>query len=255
MADKTIAVRGVSFGDGTPRICVPLVAETYEGLSQELGNLEGLPWDFVEWRADFYEAAEDPAAVRVALELIRARVSGKPVLFTVRTAAEGGAFGKDFEAYRHLLLAAAGTGLADLIDIQLMAAAPEEIRLLTEEMHWAGARVIGSFHDFETTPSVEEMTALLCRMQELGMDMTKIAVMPRSRRDVLKLLEAAVRMETDLGDRPCITMSMGRTGLISRIAGTFTGSAVTFASAGRASAPGQIAAEKMAVILSALGEG
>ena len=72
---------------------------------------------------------------------------------------------------------------------------------------------------------------------------------------VLELLKAAVRMETCEGDRPCITMSMGRMGLISRIAGSFTGSAVTFATAGRASAPGQIPAREMAGILRALDGG
>ena len=253
MADKTIEVRGVCFGNGTPRICVPLVTETYTGLTVELGHLDGVPWDLVEWRADFYEGAEDPAAVKAALELIRGKISGKPLLFTVRTAAEGGVFGKDFEVYRDILLGAAQTGLIDLADIQLKAGSQEQVRGLTEDLHKAGVLVIGSFHDFEATPSSEEMTALLCRMQELEMDMTKIAVMPRSREDVLELLKAAVQMDTRLGDRPCITMSMGKAGLISRIAGSFTGSAVTFAAAGRSSAPGQIPAEKMAAILSALG--
>lgn len=255
MADKTIEVRGVCFGNGTPRICVPLVAETYAGLAEELGHLERVPWDLAEWRADFYEGKEDPGAVRAALELIREKVPAKPVLFTVRTAAEGGEFGKGFEEYRNIVLGAAGTGMIDLADVQLMAGPQEQVRALTEDLHQAGVRVIGSFHDFKATPSAGEMTGLLCRMQELGMDMTKIAVMPRSREDVLELLKAAVRMETRLGDRPCITMSMGRTGLISRIAGPFTGSAVTFACAGRSSAPGQIPAEKMAAILSAFGEG
>ena len=254
MADKTIEIRGVCFGNGTPRICVPLVSQTREALAEELSRLAFIPWDLVEWRADFYESAEDPEAVEAALKLIREKISGKPLLFTVRTSAEGGAFGKGFEEYRNILLGAARTGLADLTDVQLMAGTKEQIRALTEELQAAGTRVIGSFHDFEKTPAAEEMTDILCRMQELGMDMTKIAVMPRDREDVLELLKAAVLMDTRLGDRPCVSMSMGRDGLISRIAGSFTGSAITFASASRASAPGQIAAEKMAAILLALEE-
>ena len=255
MAGKTLEVRDVCFGSGTPRICVPLVAETYAALSQALKQLDGAPWDLAEWRADHYEDAEDSVAVREALELIRSKINNRPLLFTVRTAAEGGEFGKGFEEYRGILLSAAQTGLIDLADVQLMAGPREQVSALCRDLQRAGVRVIGSFHDFKATPPAEEMTALLCSMQELGMDMTKIAVMPRSREDVLELLKAAVRMETCEGDRPCITMSMGRMGLISRIAGSFTGSAVTFATAGRASAPGQIPAREMAGILRALDGG
>ena len=81
------------------------------------------------------------------------------------------------------------------------------------------------------------------------MDITKLAVMPKCRRDVLRLLEAAVEMEEEKGDRPCITMSMGNLGMISRIAGSLTGSALTFGTAGRASAPGQFSAKEAAEFL------
>ena len=48
---------------------------------------------------------------------------------------------------------------------------------------------------------------------------------------------------------PVITMSMGKQGIVSRISGSLTGSALTFATAGEASAPGQIPVEKMREIL------
>ena len=84
------------------------------------------------------------------------------------------------------------------------------------------------------------------------MDIAKLAVMPVSRGDVLRLLEVSVRMHENFADRPFITMSMGKLGGISRLAGSFDGSAITFATCGRASAPGQIPSEALMGILKLL---
>ena len=46
-------------------------------------------------------------------------------------------------------------------------------------------------------------------------------------------------------EKPVITMSMGKTGVLSRLYGEVTGSAVTFAAGIRASAPGQIPVKRM----------
>ena len=86
-------------------------------------------------------------------------------------------------------------------------------------------------------------------MQELGFDMTKIAVMPRKERDVLDLLDATLAMKETFGDRPFVTMSMGKIGIISRMTGECFGSSLTFGTAGAASAPGQIDAKELKQIL------
>ena len=62
--------------------------------------------------------------------------------------------------------------------------------------------------------------------------MAKIAVMPQSREDVMTLMEATMEADHSL-DIPVVTMSMGRLGVLSRLAGTLTGSAMTFARCGR----------------------
>ena len=92
----------------------------------------------------------------------------------------------------------------------------------------------------------EELIRRLTRMQEMGADVAKIAVMPQSREDVMTLMEATMEADHSL-DIPVVTMSMGRLGVLSRLAGTLTGSAMTFASVGEASAPGQIPIEQMRV--------
>ena len=79
----------------------------------------------------------------------------------------------------------------------------------------------------------------------MGADIPKIAVMPQTKKDVLTLLSATEEMASDYADRPIITMSMAGTGVISRLCGEVFGSSMTFGAAGKASAPGQIGAEKL----------
>lgn len=86
-------------------------------------------------------------------------------------------------------------------------------------------------------------------MQEYGADIAKIAVMPKTSGDVLRLLEATNEMKEKHTETPVITMSMSGLGKVSRICGEVFGSAVTFASAGQASAPGQLPVEDMRAAL------
>ena len=226
---RTVNVRGVVFGSGLPKICIPLVARDAAQLDAALALAAKSEYDLVEFRADHY--AEDE---RQALVMIRERIGDKPLLYTLRTAEEGGAASPDDKEYTARILSAAP--LADLVDVQQgRLKSPELLDTVRER----GARVIGSFHDFSGTPCADEIVRILTRMQEQGFDMTKTAVMPRTRRDVLELMEASVRMAEELADRPFITLSMGALGMVSRSSGTLTGSCLTFGTAGEASAPGQ----------------
>ena len=69
--------------------------------------------------------------------------------------------------------------------------------------------------------------------------------------DVLDLLQTTAQISAQTM-HPIITMSMGKLGVISRISGATFGSAVTFATVGQASAPGQIPLDKMRAILQAI---
>ena len=106
-----------------------------------------------------------------------------------------------------------------------------------------------SSHDFRKTPSRETILGRLRKMQELGADIPKIAVMPQIKNDVLALLAATVEMSEQYARVPIITMSMAGTGVVSRLAGETFGSAVTYGSAGKLSAPGQVAVEELSRIL------
>ncbi|MCC8049955.1 MAG: type I 3-dehydroquinate dehydratase [Clostridiales bacterium] len=230
---KVITVRGLTLGDGIPKICVPVTAHSLSQMEEQLKKIRITPHDLVELRADFYEG--DPIEELTAL---RAALPETPILFTFRTKEEGGERSVTLNDYAALNRQAAGLS-ADLIDLEYNRG-EDFVRGLCQKLQDAGVKVVASFHDFSGTPSAEKLTELLCRMQALGADVTKAAVMPQSERDVLTLMSAAVEMKEQIADRPYIVMSMGALGGISRLAGTLTGSAVTFASAGSVSAPGQM---------------
>ena len=258
---KTVQVRNLVLGDKNPAICVPVVAEDSAALEASLALLKTAPYDLAEFRADHLAClyaggslADDyTALLERPLQMLRAALGGRPLLFTVRTVQEGGKANLPYPDYEGLLLQAAKTGLVDLIDLELFTAG-ENAAQLTKKLQHPGVKVIGSSHDFSHTPGREDMLGRLLRMQDAGMDITKLAVMPVCRQDVIRLLSVACEMADEKADRPFVTISMGPLGNVSRISGSLTGSAFTFASAGRSSAPGQIPAEQMRQVLDALGE-
>ncbi|MDY5906864.1 MAG: type I 3-dehydroquinate dehydratase [Anaerovoracaceae bacterium] len=246
-----VEVNGLKIGEGMPKICIPVVAENIEEIKKQAGRIMFTPADIVEWRVDHLKKGDDIPSVLVALDKLRQYLSEKPVLFTFRTAAEGGKKAVSAEKYVELYEAVIESGKAELVDIELMLG-DDVVGRLVKKAHENGVRTVLSNHDFNATPPVEVMTERLMKMKALGADIAKIAVMPENSGDVLSLFAASENMKRMEDAIPVITISMGPTGLISRIAGETFGSAVTFASAGKASAPGQIDADELDAVLNTI---
>ncbi len=244
---KSVTVRNVTIGQGRPKICVPIVNKERVSILAEAMTFRNQPIDLVEWRVDWYQASRDIPSVLETAKMLRDVLHDIPILFTYRTKREGGAAAITMEDYVALNTAAAESGLVDLIDVELNTG-DEIIVPLIETIHKQNVKVIVSNHDFHKTPKKDEIVKRLRRMQDLGADIPKIALMPLTRSDVLSLLEATVEMER-YADRPIITMSMDKLGVVSRISGEIFGSAVTFGAATRASAPGQLQVQDLAQIL------
>ncbi|WP_099224558.1 type I 3-dehydroquinate dehydratase [Listeria costaricensis] len=248
---STVTVKNVTIGEGAPKICVPIVGKTIAALQEEATFLKNIELDIVEWRVDFFEGVEDIAAVKEALQALREVLPDTPLLFTFRSKKEGGEKAVSDEYYFELNRELAQTGQIDLVDVELFNEA-SDVKSLIEAAHVAGVKVIISNHDFDKTPAKEEIISRLRKMQELGADIPKIAVMPQSSADVLVLLDATNTMKEQYADRPIITMSMAGVGVISRLAGQVFGSAVTFGAAKKASAPGQIDVAELKHVLNLL---
>ena len=243
-----VEVRNLKLGEGIPKICVPLVGKTNEEILEEAKFLKNVKFDLIEWRVDHYENVENLEKVKEIVKALREEVGETVILFTFRSKKEGGEIEVSDEYYAQLNKTVAETKLVDLVDVELFTG-DEIVKDIVETAHNNGVKVVMSNHDFFKTPAKEEIISRLCKMQDLGADLPKIAVMPNNSEDVVTLLAATEEMHTKYAKQPIITMSMGALGLVSRLSGETFGSALTFGAAKAASAPGQISVDKLALIL------
>ena len=245
---NTIKVKNVILGDGIPKICVPIAARTKKEIIKEALNFKNINADVAEWRVDWFDDAFDIEKVKDVLKDLTVALNNIPLLFTFRTLKEGGEKPIDIETYAVINKAAAATGLIDLLDVEAFIG-DKVVKDIIKTAHIAGVKVVASNHDFEKTPPKKDIIYRLRKMQDLGADIPKIAVMPKCKLDVLELLEATVIMSEKYADRPIITISMSKIGTISRLLGEEFGSALTFGAVNKASAPGQIDVEDLHSIL------
>ena len=185
-----------------------------------------------ELRADLLA---DPAQVRAALTAVRA-ASSLPLLLTYRSATEGGkgaGHGQGYEDYLASLLQLHPPVAA--LDIEMACPAS---KALVAEAKAGGYDVVGSCHDFTATPSAAQITQKLAQITAAGVDITKVAYMPRTAQDVAALRHAAHDFAGAYPHQPLIAISMGQLGAPSR---TDLANCLTFATIadGAASAPGQ----------------
>lgn len=253
MMKKTVVVRDLILGEGIPKVCVPLVGKTREDIINGARELQSVNLDLVEWRVDHYVDVLDIEKVKETLIELREILDNTPILFTFRSLKEGGEKEISTDFYAKLNKEISLTKNVDLIDVELFTG-DEVVKEIVEFAHSNGVKVVMSNHDFFKTPEKEEIVNRLCKMQDLGADLPKIAVMPQSTTDVLTLLCATDEMATKYAKTPIITMSMAGLGVISRLAGETFGSALTFGAAKQASAPGQVAVDELYKVLNLLHE-
>lgn len=251
---EPVKVKSVIIGKGKPKICVPVVAKTAEEIVKDAYSFRNLPVDIVEWRADWYDEVSDISKVLETAEKIHQVLAEIPLLFTFRTEKEGGEKSLKTEDYIAINKAVIESGFVDLLDVELFTG-DEAVEQIIDHAHRNQVKVIVSSHDFKRTPPKEELLKRLQKMQELGADIPKIAVMPQIKEDVLTLLAVTLEMSQKYAKGPIITMSMAGMGAASRLVGETFGSAVTYGTAGKSSAPGQVDVEKLAMVLEVLHEG
>lgn len=226
-----VKIGNCTLGYGRPKIIVPIVGKDQLTVLAQAKRILDTPCDIIEWRIDHYE--ED--ILTCAKKLHELDI---PLLVTFRTKEEGGAKSIALEDYKKLLLSLCMSGYCSAIDVEV-AGKGSILDEVCACAHENNVCVIGSHHDFDKTPETQDMVNWLVHMWELGVDVSKLAVMPHHVDDVYSLLEATHRA-SKIVDCPLITMSMADLGKISRIAGQTFGSSATFASLNQASAPGQM---------------
>ena len=196
-------------------------------------NAKAANWlgaDVLELRLDLLNFSDREEAKK-SIERIKANTK-LPCIATNRLQSDGG----KWEASEDERIAVLTDLLpfVEAIDIELSTDADQRSKLI-DAAKAAGVTVIVSAHDFNATPSVEEMKKTLTSAHDLGADIAKLAVMAQSNQDVLDLLQVTADM-----DKPVCTIAMGELGKHSRIVAPCYGSRLTYGVIAKAVAPGQI---------------
>jgi len=192
--------------------------------------------DIIEFRVDLLENLEIDY-IRKHLRKIKEK--DIDVILTVRAKWEGGGHEIDdnyrFNIYKECI------DLIDYLDIEL--SSNNLLSDVVELGNKSKKNIIISFHDFEKTPSEEVLQGLIDKSFKYGADISKLATKVNTEDDVAKLLSISYKNKK-LGRR-LITIGMGELGKITRVAGYFFGSIITYTYIGKSVAPGQIEINKL----------
>ena len=190
--------------------------------------------DLIELRLDTLKLS--PEDIRVALSQ-----NTLPVILTARHPAEGGHAPEDAASRMSMLEPL--LDLAELVDVELRSAM--DMRTLVQKAHATGARVLGSFHDFQATPGEEVLRGALNFAQPAGLDAVKIATYINNVDDLNRLM--SLTAEPHRLRLSC--MGMGPWGRVSRLALAKSGSLLNYGCIGKANAAGQWPAARLKELL------
>lgn len=238
-----VIIKGIHLDSGRPVVCVPVTDDDKLMICSHVNDAVKAGYQMVEWRADFYQDLMDKDELANLLMYLRSITKNTILLVTIRTVKEGGQADLSEQEMTQLLYRIAESHCADIIDAEYCGYS--DPAAVISGLHDRGALVIASHHNFQMTYDENEILKRLDEMLTADPDIVKIALMPQSPADTAVLLKATAEFHEKEPFVPLITMSMGKTGLISRLSGEIFGSCVTFGSMSEASAPGQIPADEL----------
>ena len=232
-------VKNLNIGELPVKTIVPITAKTkQQALEQAKIIAENPHADMAEFRIDLLDFASDTKAVIKLGKELNQVLKNKPLIATIRTANEGGQLKISDADYESTYTEYLKQPFMQLLDIEMFRD-QARVEKLTQRAHQKNVLVIMSNHDFDKTPAQQDIEQRLLKQDQMGADILKIAVMPKSKQDVLTLMNATLNV-SQKSKKPLLTMSMGRLGTISRIATANMGGSMSFGMIGEASAPGQI---------------
>lgn len=232
-------IKNLNIGELPVKTIVPITAKTAEqALAQAKVIADNPNADIAEFRIDLLDFASNNKAVITLGKQLNQILKDKPLIATIRTANEGGQLKVSDAEYEKIYTEYLKQPFMQLLDIEMLRE-QNSVKKLTKLAHQKNVLVIMSNHDFDKTPMQQEIEQRLLKQDQLGADVLKIVVMPKSKQDVMTLMNATLNVSQH-SQKPLLTMSMGRLGTISRIATANMGGSMSFGMIGEASAPGQI---------------
>ncbi|MGC8737015.1 MAG: type I 3-dehydroquinate dehydratase [Candidatus Hydrogenedens sp.] len=161
----------------------------------------------------------------------------KNLIFTVRSAKEGGKFSGKMKEKENLYLKYLPYTFAVDIEIRELL----NMKSLIQEAKSLNKIIIASYHNFSTVPSLKFLEDLVQKGKKLGADVVKIAVYTDDPLQIVPLMELQRREQSVT----LSLMTMGNTALLSRTLFAVCGSIWTYASLGKPTAPNQPTCEQI----------
>ncbi|MHC4441842.1 MAG: shikimate dehydrogenase [Planctomycetota bacterium] len=227
------------------RLCVSLTANSCGQMADEIEAAAGAGADMVELRLDYLGGWGGDSLGEL---MLKAQQFDGEVIATCRLSDEGGHYSGD-EGRRMDLFELAGRGGADYIDVEYEAwkrwpELREKVRELCGlyDSEHPGCKLILSKHDFTGTPA--DVEAVFAELAHEPCHAIKVACQAETINDSLRMLAALKKFSAF---RPTISLSMGETGILTRVLAGKFGGFLTFASleSGKESAPGQLSVSAM----------
>ncbi|KAK4266477.1 hypothetical protein QN277_027390 [Acacia crassicarpa] len=226
------STRGQMVSEGTRKngtlICVPIMGESIDRMKIDIHKAKASGADLVEIRLD---SLKNFSHFEDLNSLIKERPL--PAIFTYRPNWEGGKYDGDENKRLDALRLAIELG-ADYIDVELKVAHQFYDSIRGKELK--KTKVIVSSHNYQCTPSAEDLANLVAEIQATGADIVKFATTALDITDVARIFQITAHSQV-----PIIALAMGDKGLISRVLCAKFGGYLTFGTleAGLVSAPGQ----------------
>lgn len=223
-----LRVKDIVFGEGRPKLLVPLTASTQEELVHQARIAVQSAADVIEWRMDFYEDLLEKAALLDTLRLIRMEIHEKVLLATLRTTEAGGLHESSLHTYRELCMTVAQSGAIDLIDLEL-----HQVEFLgrqfVQTIKEHQVAIIMSSYDLRQTPADGQLVFQIGMMNQFGADMGRLVAMPQQLSDVLRMM-GIVQRTRGMNHLPLAILSLGDLGKVTRVSGELIGSVFITAS-------------------------
>lgn len=218
----------LSLGD-VPRIAAPLADVDIARHAELVGRYA----DIIELRIDRFARHEAASTTAVC---VAARACGRPLIATIRSAAEGGAV--ELSDAQRLALFDAILPHVDAVDIELRASICGPVVAMA---HRHGKLAIVSHHDFRRTASNAELAGFADGAAAVDADIIKLAAHATCGKDVDRLLDLLLEYRA----RGAVIIAMGPHGVASRVFFPLVGSLITYGFVGQPGAPGQLSLEEL----------
>lgn len=211
------------------KICVSIAEASSASLAAQAKKALEAGADYVEARLDFLAPDE---VIKAADSLDKNRS-----VFTLRSKSQGGKF-SGTEEERVKLLRKLAEKRPMLLDVELETLQANDN--LADYLELASIPVLVSWHDFESTPSNEDLSEILTEMR-IYSNYVKVVTTAKSVDDAARLM---LLYQNTAGLHPII-FAMGEAGVMTRVLCALCGAPYTYSALDKAVAPGQLTLVQM----------